>query len=127
MSVVDMMSTEKWDDGKTMFISANPGSTNSVTVPNLSPVSSYAFRIRAENEVGKSDYSREVAVTTTIEGMWVWMHAVTRRRGEQMPFSAQLLIPWRLTVIEAPLLTRDSGHEDLSSFLSTHVSATLRP
>lgn len=52
-----------------MFISANPGSTNSVLVPNLSPLSAYAFRIRAENDVGKSDYSKEIAVTTTIEGM----------------------------------------------------------
>ena len=54
-----------------MFISANPGSTNSVLVPNLSPLSAYAFRIRAENDVGKSDYSKEIAVTTTIEGMFM--------------------------------------------------------
>lgn len=64
-----LRTSENWSEGKTMFLSANPGSTNSVTVPNLSPLSSYAFRIRAENDVGKSDYSREIAVTTTIEGM----------------------------------------------------------
>lgn len=37
--------------------------------PQSLPLSSYAFRIRAENDVGKSDYSKEIAVTTTIEGM----------------------------------------------------------
>lgn len=81
---VDMTWTENWNDGKTMFISANAGSTNSVTVPNLSPVSSYAFRIRAENDVGKSDYSREVAVTTTIEGMC--MHVSPKFGTDVLPF-----------------------------------------
>lgn len=44
-------------------------SSNSVLVPNLSPVTLYTFRIRSENDLGKSDFSNEVTVTTTIEGL----------------------------------------------------------
>ena len=42
--------------------------SNSVVVNNLSPMTTYSFRIRAENDLGKSDYSQEITVTTTIEG-----------------------------------------------------------
>lgn len=31
-------------------------------------MTTYSFRIRAENDLGKSDYSQEITVTTTIEG-----------------------------------------------------------
>lgn len=51
-----------------MFISSSPGSSNSVVVRNLSPLTAYTIRMRAENELGKSEYSREITVTTTIEG-----------------------------------------------------------
>lgn len=57
-----------------MFISANSAvgsisSSNSVLVPNLAPLTSYTFRIRAENDLGKSDFSPELTVATTIEGL----------------------------------------------------------
>ena len=69
-SVLLMTDTENWSEGKTMFISGNTGASSAVVaVPGLSPLVSYALRVRAENEVGKSDYSKEIAVTTTIEGM----------------------------------------------------------
>lgn len=85
--------SENWMEGKTMFISASSSSSlnsggmspsssssvasssfssspsNSVVVNNLSPMTTYSFRIRAENDLGKSDYSQEITVTTTIEGI----------------------------------------------------------
>lgn len=80
---VFLLLSENWMDGKTMFISAQSSSstashgisstsssyqTSSVVVNNLSPMTAYYFRIRAENDLGKSDYSQEISVTTTIEG-----------------------------------------------------------
>ncbi|CAG2164692.1 unnamed protein product [Oppiella nova] len=43
--------------------------SNTVTIVNLSPVTAYDIRVRVENEIGFSDYSEPIAITTTMEGM----------------------------------------------------------
>ena len=61
---------EKWSNSKMMFVSQSM--TNSVIVSGLEPSTEYNLRMRAENGLGKSGFSSELSVTTSIEGKLMW-------------------------------------------------------
>lgn len=98
-----------------MFISSTNGAmvapTNSVVVTNLTPLSSYTFRMRAENDLGKSDYSKEVTIVTTIEGM-LQLLVSSRFPYATLPpehivhSSSFIQYAWKLTCLLLPNLTR---------------------
>lgn len=86
-----------------MFISSSNGgsamaadaASNSVVVTNLTPLSSYTFRMRAENDLGKSDYSKDVTIVTTIEGMLLNCLSPSRREREEqhlIEYAAELTV-----------------------------------
>ncbi|CAG2112338.1 unnamed protein product, partial [Medioppia subpectinata] len=41
--------------------------SNTITIVNLSPITAYDIRVKLENEIGFSDYSNAITITTTME------------------------------------------------------------
>lgn len=57
---------ETWTSGKTLYISDT--TANTAIINDLSPSTSYYFRIAAENIIGRSEFSQELFFITRMEG-----------------------------------------------------------
>jgi hypothetical protein len=91
---ISAQSSSQTSSGRDGISSSSPSyQTSSVVVNNLSPMTAYSFRIRAENDLGKSDYSQEISVTTTIEGEISCCSCPGRLLTLLLPFASLNLAP----------------------------------